>query len=74
MGLVHFVRNPFDVVVSAFWFHLQEPAPETWIDKEVGEWVACTWAAPGAAAAAGTWFSLTAAHPCSYHTRLLLPP
>lgn len=34
VGLVHFVRNPWDVVVSALWFHLQQPAPEAWIDKE----------------------------------------
>jgi hypothetical protein len=33
LGLVHFVRNPWDVVVSAYWYHLQTPAPETWIDK-----------------------------------------
>lgn len=29
------VRNPWDVVVSAYWYHLQTPAPETWIDKPV---------------------------------------
>lgn len=29
------VRNPWDVVVSAYWYHLQQPAPETWIDKPV---------------------------------------
>ncbi|KAI7844112.1 hypothetical protein COHA_002251 [Chlorella ohadii] len=33
LGMVHFVRNPWDVVVSAYWYHLQTPAPETWIDK-----------------------------------------
>ena len=34
-GVVHFVRNPWDVVVSAYFFHTQTPAPEAWLDKEV---------------------------------------
>ena len=30
----HYVRRPLDVVVSALWYHMQLPAPETWIEKE----------------------------------------
>ncbi|EFN58165.1 expressed protein [Chlorella variabilis] len=34
VGVLHFVRDPWDVVTSAYWFHQQEPAPEAWIDVE----------------------------------------
>lgn len=27
------IRNPVDVVLSAFLFHTQVPAPEEWIDR-----------------------------------------
>lgn len=37
LGVWHMVRRPLDVVVSALWFHQQEPAPEAWIDAEVGK-------------------------------------
>ena len=30
---LHFVRNPISVVVSAYLFHTQLPAPEEWIDN-----------------------------------------
>ncbi|KAL4443432.1 hypothetical protein ABPG75_011169 [Micractinium tetrahymenae] len=36
LGVWHMVRRPLDVVVSALWFHQQEPAPEAWIDAEFG--------------------------------------
>lgn len=36
LGVWHMVRRPLDIVVSALWFHQQQPAPEAWIDAEVG--------------------------------------
>ncbi|KAL4429166.1 hypothetical protein ABPG77_010145 [Micractinium sp. CCAP 211/92] len=36
LGVWHMVRRPLDIVVSALWFHQQEPAPEAWIDAEFG--------------------------------------
>lgn len=37
LGLLHLVRNPLDIVVSAYWFHSQLPAPEEWLENgEVG--------------------------------------
>ena len=35
VALVHAVRNPIDVVVSAYLYHSQDPPPEGWINLEV---------------------------------------
>ena len=35
LGILHFVRSPADVVVSAYLYHSQLPAPEAWIDEPV---------------------------------------
>jgi hypothetical protein len=43
MAVVHFVRSPLDIVVSAFWFHTEEVAPEEWIKREVGAWCMVCW-------------------------------
>lgn len=34
LGVWHMVRRPLDIVVSALWYHQQEPAPEAWIDAK----------------------------------------
>ena len=35
LGLVHFVRDPWATVVSAYHYHMQEPPPEPWLDAPV---------------------------------------
>lgn len=35
LGVLHFVRDPWDVVTSAYWYHQQQPSPEGWIDVPV---------------------------------------
>ncbi|PSC71515.1 Sulfotransferase domain [Micractinium conductrix] len=35
LGVVHFLRNPWDIVVSAYWYHSQKKAPEGWLN---GKW------------------------------------
>lgn len=41
VGVLHFVRDPWDVVTSAYWYHQQQPAPEAWIDVPVRLGAAC---------------------------------
>ena len=35
LAIVHAVRNPIDVVVSAYLYHTQDPPPEGWLNLEV---------------------------------------
>lgn len=32
--IIHFVRNPFDMAMSNFFYHSQEPTPEVWVHKD----------------------------------------
>ena len=37
LAIVHAVRNPIDVVVSAYLYHAQDPPPEGWLNLKVSE-------------------------------------
>lgn len=32
LALLHFVRNPLSLIISAFLYHTQDPPPEKWIE------------------------------------------
>ncbi|KAL7544488.1 hypothetical protein ACHAWF_007867, partial [Thalassiosira exigua] len=33
--IVHFVRNPFDMVLSNYYYHAQKPSPEIWVHVDL---------------------------------------
>ena len=42
LGVLHLIRHPLELVISAYWFHSQVPAPEEWLENgEVGGTLLC---------------------------------
>jgi hypothetical protein len=42
LALLHFIRNPLDIAISAYLYHMQDPPPEKWIEQMKVRAAPCT--------------------------------